>query len=143
MANRFNVRLPVNEDPRVLEIAALHVKELAEKDYETEVVASALPVVLDFYATDSKACEALAPRFAAVAEKYAGKVRFLKVLRTGNAPLATKLGVTASPTLVFLQGGKEKGERLSGDDIQRKDVKARVDAMLGRAVQPAAATPSP
>jgi thioredoxin 1 len=143
MANRFNVRLPVNEDPRVLEIAALHVKELAEKDYETEVVAAALPVVLDFYATDSKACEALAPRFAAVAEKYAGKVRFLKVLRTGNAQLATKLGVTASPTLVFLQGGKEKGERLSGDDIQRKDVKARVDAMLGRAVQATAATPSP
>jgi thioredoxin 1 len=143
MANRFNVRLPVNEDPRVLEIAALHVKELAEQDYETEVVAAALPVVLDFYATDSKACEALAPRLAAVAEKYAGKVRFLKVLRTGNAELATKLGVTASPTLVFLQGGKEKGERLSGDDIQRKDVKARVDAMLGRAVQPSAATPSP
>src|SRR5512133_1241452 len=131
MANRFNVRLPVNEDPRVLEIAALHVKELAEKDYETEVVAAALPVVLDFYATDSKACEALAPRFAAVAEKYAGKVRFLKVLRTGNAQLATKLGVTASPTLVFLQGGKEKGERLTGEDIKRTELKARVEAMLG------------
>ena len=115
----------------------------AEKDYEAEVVAAPLPVVLDFYATDSKPCEALAPRLAAVAEKYAGKVRFLKVLRSGNAESAKKLGVSASPTLVFLQGGKEKGERLSGDDIQRKDVKARVDAMLGRPVQAAAATPSP
>lgn len=131
MGNRFNVRVPVNEDPKVKEVAALHVKEIAEKDYETEVVGTALPVVLDFYATDSKACEALASRYAAVAEKFAGKVRFLKVLRLANAQLAAKLGVTASPTLVFLVGGKEKGERLSGEDIKRTELKARVEAMLG------------
>ncbi len=139
MANRFNVRLPVNEDPQVKEVEALNVKEIGEKDFEAEVVGTALPVVLDFYGTDSKACEVLAPRFAAVAEKFAGKVRFLKVLRSANPQLATRLGVTASPTLVFLQGGKEKGERLSGEDIKRTELKARVEAMLG---VPAAAAQS-
>jgi thioredoxin-like negative regulator of GroEL len=129
MGNRFNVRLPVNEDPKVKEVEALHVKEIAEKDYETEVVAAALPVVLDFYGKDSKACEALAPRFAAVAEKFAGKVRFMKVLLPASAQLAAKLGVTASPTLVFFAGGKEIGERLSGNDIQRTALKARVEAL--------------
>jgi thioredoxin-like negative regulator of GroEL len=139
MANRFNVRIPVNEDPKVKEVEALHVKEIAEKDYEVEVVGTALPVVLDFDGKDSKPCEDLAPRFAAVAEKFAGKVRFLKILRQANAGLAAKLGVTASPTLVFLVGGKEKGERLSGEDIKRTDVKARVEAMLGvAAVVPSA-----
>ena len=132
--NRFNVKLPASENPKVKEAAALHVKELAEKDYEAEVVGAALPVVLDFYGTESKACETLAPRFAAVAEKFAGKVRFLKVLRLANAQLAATLGVTASPTLVFLEGGKEKGERLTGEDIKRTELKARVDAMLGVAV---------
>jgi thioredoxin-like negative regulator of GroEL len=136
MANRFNVKLPVNEDPKAKEVEALHVKELAEKDYETEVVGAPLPVVLDFYGKDSKACEALAPRFAAVAEKFTGKVRFLKVLRSANAQLAAKLGVTASPTLVFLRGGKETGERLLGEEIKRTELKARVEAMLG--VAPAA-----
>jgi thiol-disulfide isomerase/thioredoxin len=131
MANRFGVRLPVAEDPKVLETAAQHVKEIAEKDYETEVAGAALPVVLDFYAKDSKVCETLAPRFAAVAEKFAGKVRFLKVLRVGNDQLAAKFGITASPTLVFLQGGNEKGERLTGEDIKRTELKARVEAMLG------------
>jgi thioredoxin 1 len=139
MKNRFNVRLPVSEDPKVKEVAALHVKEIAGKDYDTEVVGSALPVVLDFYGADSKACEALAPRFAAVAEKFAGKARFLKVLRPANAELAAKLGVTASPTLVFLRGGKEAGERLSGEDIQRTALKAGVEAMLGAP----AVSPSP
>jgi thiol-disulfide isomerase/thioredoxin len=139
MANRFNVRLPVSEDPDVKAVEALHVKEIAEQDYDTEVAASALPVVLDFYAKDSKACETLAPRFAAVAEKFTGKARFLKVLRQANAGLAGKLGVGESPTVVFLQGGKEKGERLTGEDIKRTDLKARVEAMLG--ISPPKPTP--
>lgn len=129
MANRFNVRVPVSEDPKVKEVEALHVKEIAAKDYDAEVVAAPLPVVLDFYGTDSKPCETLAPRFAAVAEKFAGKVRFLKVKRQANAELAAKLGVTASPTLVFLRSGKEVGERLSGEDIKRTELKARVEAL--------------
>jgi thioredoxin-like negative regulator of GroEL len=138
MANRFNVRIPVTEDPAVRAVEALHVKEITEKDYETEVAAAALPVVLDFYGRDSKACETLGPRFAAVAEKFSGKVRFLKVSRSANAELAGRLGVTASPTIVFLHGGKEKGERLSGEDIKRTDLKARVEAMLAPAAAPAA-----
>lgn len=61
-----------------------------------------------------------------MAERFAGKVRFLKVVRLANAHLAARLGVTTSPTLVFLDGGKEIGERLSGEDIKRTALKARV-----------------
>jgi thioredoxin-like negative regulator of GroEL len=130
MANRFSVKIPVTENPKEKEVAAVYVKEMAEKDFEAEVVGAALPVVLDFYATGSKPCEALAPRFAAVAEKFAGKVRFMKTLRQDNAALAGKLGVTSNPTLVFFKGGKETGERLSGEDIKRTALKARVEALL-------------
>ena len=130
MANRFNVKLPATRNPAEAEIAAVNVKELAGKDYETEVVGAPLPVVLDFYAKDSKPCEALAPRYAAVAGKFAGKVRFLKVLREQNAELAAKLGVTGDPTLIFFKNGQELGERLSGEDIQRTALKARVEALL-------------
>jgi thioredoxin-like negative regulator of GroEL len=131
MGNRFNVSIPVAKDPKAQEAQAVHVKEIAASDYEAEVVKAALPVVLDFYGTESKACEALAPRLAAVAERFAGKVRFLKILRRANGQLAERLGVTASPTLVFLRAGKEIGERLSGEDIKRTEVKARVEALLG------------
>jgi len=134
-ANRFGVRIP--EEPQAgTSAAALHVKEIGEKDYEAEVIGATLPVVLDFYGRESRACEELAPRFAAVAEKFAGKVRFLKVLRAANGQLAGRLGVTTSPTLVFLAGGEEKGERLSGEDIKRTELKARVEAMLGVAAGP-------
>ena len=141
MANRFNVRLPVNEDPAVKAIEAEHVKVVSEKDWEQEVVGAALPVVVHFHASDSKACEALNPRFAAVAEKFSGKARFVKIDRQANAGMAAKLGITASPTVVFLRAGQETGERLTGEDIKRPELKARVEAMLGVAV--AAAQPAP
>jgi thioredoxin-like negative regulator of GroEL len=130
MANRFNVKIPVTENPKEKEVAAVHVTELAEKDFEAQVVGAPLPVVVDFYATDSKPCEELAPRFAAVAEKFAGKIRFLKILQKDAAALAGKLGVTSAPTLVFFKSGVEKGERLSGQEIKRTALKAQVEALL-------------
>ena len=57
-------------------------------------------------------------------------MRFLKVLRDASAPLASKLGVNASPTVLFLSGGKETAERLTGDEIKRTDLKGRVEALL-------------
>jgi thioredoxin-like negative regulator of GroEL len=137
MKDRFNARVPVNEDPEVQAVAALHVKEIAEDDYEAEVVKSALPVALHFYGAESKACETLAPRFAAVAQKFSGKVRFLKVMRLASAQLASKLGVSTSPTVLFLTAGKETAERLSGDDIKRTDLKGRVEALLPAVRAPA------
>lgn len=139
MKDRFNARVPVNEDPEVKAVAALHVKEIAPEDYEAEVVQSPLPVALQFYDAESKACEAFWPRFAAVAQRFSGKVRFLKVLRPATAQLAAKLGVSASPTVLFLSRGEETAERLSGDEIKRTDLKARVEALLPRVREPAVA----
>ena len=106
------------------------VKELVEKDYETEVLKSTEPVALDFYSAGNAACATLASRYGAVAEKFDGRVRFFKILRTSNDSLAKQLNVTASPTLLFFKNGQELGERLSGDDIKRTSVKASVEALL-------------
>ncbi|HYH94582.1 thioredoxin family protein [Hyalangium sp.] len=106
------------------------VKELVEKDYTVAVLESTLPVVLDFYSPDSAACTALAPRFGAVAEKFEGKIQFIKILRQNNPGLSEKLGVTTSPTLVFFKQGQESGQRLTGNDIKRTDLKAQVEALL-------------
>jgi thioredoxin len=130
MANRFNVKLPAVRDPHEDEVAATYVHEVAEQEFEAELTGAKVPVVVDFYASDSKPCDALAPRFAAVAQRYAGKVRFLRVPRLKSAALAGKLGVTSAPTLVFFKDGQEFGARLSGDAIERTALKARVEALL-------------
>jgi thioredoxin-like negative regulator of GroEL len=108
-----------------------HVKEITTAEFEREVQRAGQPVVLDFFSTECPPCEALAPKFEAVAEQYSGKVRFLKVFRQGNRELAEKLGVTGSPTLIFFaRDGQERGERLGGEDIKRTAIKAQVEALL-------------
>ncbi len=108
-----------------------HVREIGAADYEREVLAADGPVILDFYSTECPPCEALAPKYDAVAEAFAGRVRFLKIFRQGNRELATRLGVTGSPTLVFFKGGLEVGERMTGEEIKRTALKARVEALAG------------
>lgn len=106
------------------------VKQLVEKDYEAEVLNATMPVVIDFYSDASAPCAALAPRYSAVAGRFEGRIRFLKTLRQGNEGLCQKLGVTASPTVVFFKGGKECGVRLTGEDIKRTELKGQVEALL-------------
>lgn len=119
-----------NEKARLETPAVEQVKELVEADYEAAVLKATQPVVLDFYAADSEACKTLAPRLGAVAEKFAGKVIFYRVQHQKSPVLSEKLGVSETPTLIFFKGGKELGERLKGQTIQRTAVKAQVEAML-------------
>ncbi len=106
------------------------VKTIEARQFEEEVLAAPEPVVLDFFSTECPPCEALAPKYEAVAEQFAGKVRFLKIFRQGNRELAVKLGVTGSPTLLFFERGREVGARMSGEDIKRSALKAAVEALL-------------
>ena len=106
------------------------VQEITAAQFDEEVLAATTPVVLDFFSTECPPCEALAPKFDAVAEQLDGKVRFLKIFRQGNRELAVKLGVTGSPTVLFFKGGHEVGARMSGEDIKRSALKVAVEALV-------------
>lgn len=106
------------------------VEEISANQYEERVLGAETPVVLDFFSTECPPCEALAPKFQAVAEQFAGKVRFLKIFRQGNRELATRLGVSGSPTLLFFKAGREVGARMTGEDIKRSALKSAVEALL-------------
>ncbi len=107
------------------------VKEITAAEFDREVKAAGLPVVLDFYSTECPPCAALAPKFEALAEQFEGKARLVKIFRQGNRELAVALGVTGSPTLVFFDGqGREQGERMSGEDIKRSALKARIESLV-------------
>jgi thioredoxin-like negative regulator of GroEL len=107
-----------------------NVKEIQASQYPSEVIEAKQAVVLDFFSTECPPCEALAPKYEAVADQFAGKVTFLKIFRQGNRDLATQLGVTGSPTVLFFKNGKEVGSRMTGE-IKRSELKAAVEALLG------------
>ena len=107
-----------------------HVTEIDAGKFEAEVLGAAEPVALDFFSTECPPCEALAPKFESLAEQFAGKARFIKIFRQGNRELATKLGVTGSPTVLFFKGGKEVGERMTGEEIKKTELKRAIEALL-------------
>ncbi len=107
-----------------------NVKEIQASQYQGEVIESKQPVVLDFFSTEGPPCEALAPKYEAVADQFAGRVAFLKIFRQGNRDLASQLGVSGSPTVLFFKDGKEVGVRLSGE-IKRSELKAAVETLVG------------
>jgi thiol-disulfide isomerase/thioredoxin len=115
---------------RMPRLAMSGVKEISQADYEALVVGAEGPVLLDFFSTECPPCEALGPKYEALAEQYGGRVQFLKIFRQGNRDLATRLGVTGRPTVLFYRGGAETGERLTGD-IKRSELKQRVEELLG------------
>jgi thiol-disulfide isomerase/thioredoxin len=106
------------------------VREIHQSEFDTAVAQASGPVVLDFFSSVCPPCEALAPKYEALAAQFGDRVRFLKVFRQGNRELAQRLGVTGSPTLLFFQGGAEVGDRLTGD-IKRSELKERLAALAG------------
>lgn len=105
------------------------MKEINASDFENEVLKGGKKVVVDFYSTECPPCEALAPKFEAMAELYGKKIKFLKIFRQGNRELAAELGVSSSPTLIFFENGKQILDTISGG-IKKSEIIERLDKML-------------
>ena len=104
------------------------MKEITSTEFENEVLAGG-KVVLDFYSTECPPCEALAPKFEGLADLYGKDIKFVKMFRQQNKPLAEKLGVKSSPTLVFFENGKQLPNTLTGG-IKRSDIIHQLDLLL-------------
>ncbi|HOX46717.1 MAG TPA: FAD-dependent oxidoreductase [Myxococcota bacterium] len=107
------------------------IVHLEAEAWEREVL-GAERVVVDFYSTECPPCEALAPKFEALAGLYGQDVKFVKIFRQGNRALAEALGVRASPTVLFFQRGQRVGEVLGGP-IKRSALVRNLDALVGEA----------
>ncbi|TDA63802.1 MAG: thioredoxin-disulfide reductase [Clostridia bacterium] len=102
------------------------------ENFRRDVLENPLPVVLDFYSDECPPCTALAPLYERLAERYWGRVSFVKIFRQENRTLAESLGVTASPTLIFYRQGQEVGPRLNGF-ISKRDLRLALEDLLGEA----------
>jgi len=104
------------------------MKEISSVEFDKEVLEGG-KVVLDFYSTECPPCEALASKFENLAGLYGNDIKFLKIFRQQNRQLADNLGVRSSPTLLFLDKGKEVAGRLTGG-IKRSEIIRNLDSML-------------
>ena len=84
-------------------MALLHI---TSENYETEVLKSDKPVLLDFWAAWCGPCQMIAPVVEQVAEELAD-VRVGKVNTDEQPELAGEFGIMSIPTLVLIKDGKE------------------------------------
>jgi len=83
------------------------VKTLTSANFDQEVMQSALPVLVDFWAPWSGPCKMVGPVVESLAADYDGKLVVGKVNVDENKDLAVKFGIRGIPTLVIFKDGSE------------------------------------
>ena len=90
-----------------------NVRETSDGTFESDVLKSDRPVLVDFLAEWCAPCRMLAPTVEAVAEKYAATASVVKLNVDHNPSVSQRYGIKGIPTLILFKNGKEE-ERVVG-----------------------------
>lgn len=82
-----------------------NVHVITDANFETEVIASKEPFLLDFWATWCGPCLAIAPHVEALANEHIGKARVGKLDVDQNNKIASRFGIRSIPTLILFKNG--------------------------------------
>ena len=91
-------------------MAGKNVLEFTEKNFDSDVLKSDTPVLVDFTATWCGPCKALAPIVEKIADEFVGKVKVGKVDIDANLQVTAKYGVRSVPTVLVFKGGQKAGQ---------------------------------
>ena len=87
-------------------MASEFVKEFTDQNFEQEVLKSATPVLVDFWAEWCQPCRMLAPTIEKIAKDYSGKVKVGKLDTDSNRDVSIKYGISAIPTVILFRNGE-------------------------------------
>src|ERR1700712_4657564 len=85
---------------------AMGVSKVSDSDFEAQVLNSAEPVVVDFWAEWCGPCKMIAPALEEIAGSMNGKVKIVKLNVDENPATAAKYGIMSIPTLMLFKNGE-------------------------------------
>jgi thioredoxin 1 len=91
-------------------MASEKLVEVTDVNFDTEILKSDLPVLVDFWAVWCAPCRAIAPHVDALAAQYDGKIRVGKCDIDANPQVPSKYDIRSIPTLLMFKGGQVVGQ---------------------------------
>src|SRR5438132_520373 len=101
--------------------------EINERNFESEVLKSNQPVLVDFWADWCGPCKMLAPVLDEIATERAGRLRVAKVNVDDNPALAERYGIQSIPTLLYFAGGEVRNQTVGV--VSKKKIVANLEAL--------------
>lgn len=99
-------------------MAGKNVQEFNELNFETEVIQSDVPVLVDFSATWCGPCKAIAPLVGQLADEYQGKMKVGTIDIDDSPGVAQRFGIRGVPTLYVFKGGEVVGKMVGAASKQ-------------------------
>jgi thioredoxin len=93
-------------------MAGKNLIDSTDATFESDVLKSDLPVLVDFWATWCGPCRAIAPLVEALADENVGRLKVVKFDVQANMKTAMAYGVSNIPTLLVFKGGKIVGKQV-------------------------------
>jgi thioredoxin 1 len=102
---------------------------VSDKTFDQEVLQSAEPVLVDFFAEWCGPCKAMAPALEQVASEMKGKLKVVKLDVDQNPTVTSKYGIRAMPTLLIFKNGKVAAQHV-GALVQKRRLEEWINGSI-------------
>ncbi|MBU3656665.1 MAG: thioredoxin TrxA [Rhodocyclaceae bacterium] len=105
-----------------------HIVHVTDSAFAADVLQSATPVLLDFWAEWCGPCKMIAPILDDIAKEYAGKLKVAKINIDENQQTPAQFGVRGIPTLMLFKGGAVEATKVGA--LSKSQLVAFLDSHL-------------